>query len=98
MLDSQFRDLPKIYRDEIVYTDSVYEASATADCPNGTRGRIAVMEVFEMDKDIESVILKDSTELAISKVVREKGMLTMKEDAIIKAMNRIIPFEEVNTL
>jgi type IV pilus assembly protein PilB len=98
MIDSQFTDLPQKYKDEIVFSDNVYEASTTADCPNGIRGRVAVMEVFEMDKDVEAVILKDPTELAISKLVRGKGMLTMKEDAIVKAMNRQIPFEEVNTL
>jgi type IV pilus assembly protein PilB len=98
MIDSQFRDLPRRFKDELPLTDVVYEASVTSDCPNGTRGRLAVMEVFEMDKDIESVILKDPTELAITKIVREKGMLTMKEDAIIKTMNKLVPFEEVNTL
>ncbi len=98
MMDAQFSDLPKKYRDELLFTENVYEASPTKDCPNGTRGRIAVMEVFEMDKDIEEVILKDPTEIAITKIARQKGMLLMKEDAMIKAMNREIPFEEVNTL
>ena len=52
----------------------------------------------EMDKDIEASILRNATELEIAKISRSKGMLTMKEDAIIKAMHQVIPFEEVNTL
>jgi len=28
--------------------------------------------------------------------VRKKGMITVKEDAIIKAMKKEIPFEEMN--
>ena len=32
------------------------------------------------------------------KIARKNGMLTMKEDAIIKAAKGTIPFEEVNTL
>ena len=64
----------------------------------GTRGRTAVIEAFRMDKDIEATILKTPTELDMSKQLREKGMLTMKEDAMIKAFNKIIPFEEVNKL
>jgi type II secretory ATPase GspE/PulE/Tfp pilus assembly ATPase PilB-like protein len=57
-----------------------------------------VMEVFEMDKEVEEVILKNPTEPELYKVARAKGMLSMKEDAIIKAMERVIPFEEINTL
>ncbi len=98
MIDKQFSDLPKEYKDEIEFTDTVYKASVTADCPNGTRGRVAVVEVMEMGKDVEDVILKNGTEADIVKVSRAKGMLTMKEDAIIKAMHQVIPFEEVNTL
>ena len=98
MIDDQFADLPAEYKKDIAFTKNVYGISATADCPNGTRGRRAVMEVLEMDKDIENIILKNPTEPEIWKVARAKGMLTMKEDAIIKAMNREIPFEEINTL
>ena len=48
-----------------------------------------------MDSDIENLILTDKTKTDIMKELRKKGMLTMKEDAIIKALNKIIPFEEV---
>jgi type IV pilus assembly protein PilB len=98
MIDKQFEDLPKKYKDELSFTDTVYNISPTADCPNGTRGRVAVLEVLEMDKEIESVVLKDPTEIAINKVARAKGMMTMREDAILKSMQRLVPFEEVNTL
>ena len=98
MIDTQFKDLPKKYLDELPLTNEIYELSPGPDCPNGTRGRLAVLEVMEMDKDIEEVILKNPTELEISKVVRGKGMMTMKEDAILKAMHREIPFEEIATL
>ncbi len=98
MIDKQFSDLPKKYLDEIEFTDKVYKADPSADCPNGTRGRMAVMEVMEMDKDLEGVVLKNANELEITKVARAKGMITMKEDALIKAMHRIIPFEEANML
>lgn len=98
MIDKQFEDLPEKFRDQVEFTDSVYKVSSTPDCPNGTRGRVAVMEVMPMDDDIESAILKNANEMEIFKVARAKGMLTMKEDAIIKSMHRMIPFEEVNML
>jgi general secretion pathway protein E/type IV pilus assembly protein PilB len=98
MIEKQFADLPEKYLQELEFGNTVYEIAPTPECPNGTRGRLAVMEVFEMDKDLEAVILKNPTELEITKITRAKGMITMKEDAIIKAMHRQIPFEEVSGL
>ncbi len=98
MIDKQFEDLPEEYRKEVPISKTVLEAVPTEDSPKGTRGRIAVFEAFKMDKELESAILKDPTELNLSKILRSKGMLSMREDAMIKAFNKIIPFEEVNTL
>lgn len=98
MLDKQFSDLPDKFKKEIQMGKSFFEIEQTSECPNGTRGRIAVFEIVQMDKDIEKVILKNPSEAEIWKVARQKGMLTMKEDAIIKAFNRIVPFEEINTI
>lgn len=98
MIDKQFEDLPEEFRKKIPIGKEMYEITPMPDCPRGTSGRIAVMEVLEMDKEVEAVILKNPTEVEIGKIARSKGMLTMKEDAIIKAFQRIIPFEEINTL
>lgn len=98
MLDKQFSDLPEIYKKDLPKMESVYTIERTQDCPNGTRGRTAVFELFKMDRDVEKVILTRPTENDIFKVLREKGMLTMKEDAIVKALNREIPIEEVGKL
>ena len=98
MIEKQFEDLPLEFRKQIPFGKEVYEIAPTPECPNGTSGRTAVLEVLEMDKSIESVILKNPTEMELYKIARAKGMLSMKEDAIIKAFQRIIPFEEINTL
>ncbi len=98
MIEKQFSDLPELYKKEVPFGDTVYEISPTEDCPNGTRGRYAVMEVLEIDKEIEEIVLRGGTEIELGKVAREKGMLSMKEDAILKAFKQMIPFEEVGTL
>ena len=51
-----------------------------------------------MNKEIEAIILSKPTEQEIWKIARKNGMITMKEDAILKAFDRVIPFEEVNML
>jgi type IV pilus assembly protein PilB len=98
IIDHQFTDLPEKFKKEIPFSNTVRKVKLTPECPKGTRGRMAVFEMFAMDKDIEQVILKNPTELEITKLLRAKGMLTMKEDAIIKAFEKKIPFEEVNKL
>jgi type IV pilus assembly protein PilB len=98
MLSSEFKDLPAEYRKEIPPLDEIYLRDPTPDCPAGTRGRMGVFEMFDMNLELERGILANKPEDEIFAIVRKTGMLTMKEDAIIKAANGIIPFEEVNTL
>lgn len=98
MIDKQFSDLPQKFMSELDFKNVVYKAAPSEECPTGTRGRMAVIEVMEMNDEVEQVILKNPTEAELMKVSRNNGMLTMKEDAIIKAMQGHIPFEEVNML
>ena len=98
MLDKQFEDLPEEYKKELPKESDFFEPEATPQCPNGTSGRIAVFEMFKMNSDIEQVILKNPIESEVYRVARKNGLITMKEDAIIKAMQKIVPFEEINQL
>ncbi len=98
MIDKQFADLPQKYKDTLQLGDTLYEISPTEDCPNGTRGRYAVMEVMEMNQEIKQIILRNGSEIELAKAARESGVLSMKEDALLKAFKRMIPFEEVGTL
>jgi type IV pilus assembly protein PilB len=98
MLDKQFHDLPEEYKKNLPSFDFVYEPEPSAECATGTKGRTAVFEAFKMNKEIEKLILTNPTETAIFESLRKKGMLTMKEDAIIKTLNKQIPFSEVDGL
>lgn len=98
MLTKQFADLPEQYHSKLPEMKEVIKLKPTPDCPNGTRGREAVFEMFEMNREIEDIILKNPVESDIYDVARKQGMITMKEHAIIKALNKEIPFEEVNKL
>ncbi len=98
ILNEEFADLPLQYRAKIPKFEHIYEAKSTPDCPNGTRGRLAVFEIMRMDKDLEHAVLTSPVEEKIYEAARAKGMFTMREDAIIKALAGEIPFEEVNSL
>ncbi len=92
-IEEQMKDLPVSFRPKI--GDKMYNTVPSPECPSGTRGRIAVFEMFKIDKEMQAVILKDPTEAAIYKLARSKGMLMMIEDAMFKSLKGIIPFTEV---
>lgn len=98
MLKDEFKDLPPEYQKDIPSLDEVYRMEVTPECPAGTKGRIAAFEVFDMNLELERAILSGKGEDELSSIVRKNGMLTMKEDAIIKSAQGVVPFEEVNTL
>ncbi|MFA6397735.1 MAG: GspE/PulE family protein [Candidatus Paceibacterota bacterium] len=95
MFEKQFADLPEEYKSKINIGEQIYEAKPSAECPTGTKERIAIFEMFKIDKEMQNVILKTPNEGEIYKVARKKGMITMKEDAILKAINGEIPYQEV---
>lgn len=98
MIEKEIADMPEQNKKNVLKGDTVYQATISPECPGGTRGRIAVFEFLPIDRDMRKVILENPTEPAIWKMARAKGMITMKEDAIAKAFDGLIPFEEVNTL
>jgi type IV pilus assembly protein PilB len=94
-LGEQFKDLPAEFKKDIIVKDEIYDAVPSPECPSGTKGRIAIFEMFKVDHEMEAVILKNPTDAEIYKVARKKGMLSMREDAILKSIQGIIPYKEI---
>lgn len=95
-IETQMATLPSKYHFKIPKV--VYEPTRIPTCPTGLRGRMAVFEVLEMSSAIEKIILDNPVESRLWAAARGEGMLTMREDAIIKAFNKVIPFSEVHSL
>lgn len=98
MIDKEFSDLPEKVRAKIDIPDNVYRIKSSATCPGGTRGRMAVFEMLEMNPELEKMILKTPSDTELYKHARDRGMLTMRDDAILKAFQGMIPFEEINSV
>lgn len=95
MIDKQFADLPEEFKSKINIGNTIYEAVPSPECSSGTRGRVALYEMFKVDKEIQEIILKKPVEQEIYKAARSKGLITIKEDAIIKSLRGDIPFQEI---
>lgn len=98
MITKQFADLPEEFKAKLPLNEVPHEAVSSPECPGGTRGRIAIFEMFAVDKEMQNVILKNPVESEIYRLARSKGMVTMKEDALIKSLKGEVPLMEVYSL
>ena len=61
----------------------------------GTKGRVALFEILEMTPQLEEIINKDLSESKIKEEAKRQGMITMKQDGVIKVLQGLISFEEM---
>lgn len=62
----------------------------------GYKGRVGIYEIFTMTKEIESVILGSGvSEYVIQDLAVKDGMVTMAQDGILKALDKITTVDEV---
>ena len=74
----------------------IYEAVGCDECHKiGFSGRIGIFEVLEMTKNLEEIILKEPSEAKILEEAKRQGMITMRQDGILKVLNGITTIEEV---
>jgi type IV pilus assembly protein PilB len=79
---------------EKAYT--LYKGEGCSDCVDGYKGRLGIYEIFEMNKEIEKLLLKEATTSEIQQQAQKDGMLTMQQDGIMKALGGITTIEEVS--
>lgn len=74
----------------------VYTAAGCKYCANkGSRGRIAIFEILKMTDELERIIIEKPLESAIQQEAKRQGMLTMRQDGILKALEGLVSVEEV---
>lgn len=61
----------------------------------GYRGRIGIFESFLVDAEMEKLILTSPSISALGEKAIKKGMVTMRQDGLIKVLQRITTIEEV---
>ncbi len=61
----------------------------------GYKGRIAIIELFTIDKEMEKIIIKSPSIVEIQEAAVEKGMITMRQDAMFKVLNKVTTIREI---
>ena len=73
----------------------IFRSVPSSVCPRGTRGRTGVFEVLKMTPELERIILTNPSESAIMKEARNQGMITMREDGVLKVLEGVVGLEEL---
>ena len=68
----------------------------TPQTPRGYSGRAGLYEVMDITEEIQNLIVKRATSAEIQRVAIQQGMITMRQDGYLKALNGITTIEEVN--
>jgi type II secretion system protein E len=64
--------------------------------PGGYVGRAGLYEVMEITEDIQNLIVKHATSAEIQHMAVEQGMITMRQDGYLKALDGVTTLDEVN--
>lgn len=98
LVERQFADMPEEFKKKMDLTRPLYEAKGNTTYPSGMKGRVPVFEVLNVTDEIEEAILRSKGEEEIWKIARKEGMVTIKEDAMMKCFEGKIPFIELAEL
>ncbi len=75
---------------------SIFEAAGCRKCDNkGFVGRIGLYEILSMTDQLSDIILKEPSEREIVKEAKRQGMITMKQDGIMKVLSGVTTIEEI---
>ncbi len=94
----EIENLPPVLKKEIDFSESsfIYEPAGCPKCNNtGYSGRMGVFEILDMTPELGELILKEPSENKIAEEAKRQGMVTMKQDGILKAIKGVTSFEEV---
>lgn len=74
----------------------IYRAQGCKKCNSrGFAGRIGLFEVLEMTEPLAKIILKEPDEFNIAREASRQGMITMRQDGVLKILDGITTLEEV---
>ena len=97
-IKSVLATLPESYKNEVVVGD-VFELWRPGKCEKcnsiGYKGRVGIFEAILMDKEIEDITAESPSAREIRDAAKKQGLLTMKQDGVLKILNGITSLEEL---
>lgn len=74
----------------------IFKAKGCAKCNSkGYSGRSGIFEIMEMTDELSQIIVRIPTRVKILEEARRQGMISMKEDGVLKVLEGITSVEEI---
>lgn len=90
--DLGYKTLP--LKGQSAYT--LFKGKDSPDAPGGYKGRMGLYEVFTVTEEIQDLVIKRATSAEIQRVAQAQGMITMREDGYLKALDGKTSLAEVD--
>jgi len=89
-------DLPPDITAEFKTPYQIYHAKGCATCKGrGVLGRTGIFEAFAVTKEIENIVSAGVTTQKITAQAKAQGMITLRQDGIVKALRGVVSIEEI---
>jgi len=98
LIQEELAEIPDSQKEDLNLKDGIklFSGEGCKKCKqSGFSGRVGIYEIFQMTAGVESIISSKVTEAEIAKEAKKQEMITIKQDAIIKALKGITTIEEV---
>ncbi len=96
-IDKAMKNIPKEYLDKIDLANyKTYEAVGCKECGDiGYKGRMGIFEVMPMMNEFQEILFAKKPAHEIYELTAKYGMITMKQDGIIKVLRGETTMEEI---
>ena len=81
---------------KLIQNIKLYKGKGCEVCNNlGYKGRAGVFEILEMNRDVGALVLKRAPDTEMEDAAKKTGMITLKQDGYIKALQGVTTLEEI---
>lgn len=96
LIKKALAELPKDITAEFKEPYQIYHAKGCATCKGrGVVGRTGIFEAFKMTPELETIIAEGATTQKITAAAKAQGMITLRQDGVVKALRGIVSIEEI---
>ena len=98
IIEENLSQLPSAVKSKLPYKKPyyVYKSKGCPSCNGkGYLGRIAIFELFQMTPAVEEIILTQPSSEKLLAQAKKQGMITLRQDGIMKALEGEVGMEEI---
>lgn len=96
LIKTEIESLPEPERSDAKKKNAFYAGSGCSTCGNtGYKGRIGIFEILGVTETVKQLTLKRASGSDILTQAKKEGLITMRQDGVMKALDGLTTIEEV---